>query len=67
VSYPPAIVTISTESGGYRSNGPLIATITAKVEGTTRLSTQSDLPCFHSTPGCLPPVSAWVLDVTVQR
>jgi hypothetical protein len=61
------IVTISDESGGYPGDDPLVATITAITPGITRLTTQSDLSCFHSSPPCLPPQYAWTLDVTVQK
>jgi hypothetical protein len=61
------IVAISDESGGYPGDAPLTATITAMTPGATRLTTQSDLPCLHSSPRCLPPQYAWTLDVTVQN
>jgi hypothetical protein len=57
----PGIVTISDESGGYPGDDPLVAT----TPGITRLTTQSDLSCFHTSPPCLPPQYAWTLDVTV--
>ena len=63
---PQGIVTISDESGGYPGDNPLVATITAMAPGITRLTTQSDLACFHSSPPCLPPQYAWTLDVTVE-
>lgn len=63
----PGIVMISDESGGYPSDDPLVATITATTPGITRLTTQSDLSCFHTSPPCLPPQYAWTLDVTVQN
>lgn len=62
----PTVVTISNETGGYPGNGPLEATITGTADGTTQLTTQSDLGCFHSSPPCAPPQSGWVLNVTVQ-
>ena len=61
------IVTISDESGGYPGDDPLAATITAVTPGVTRLTTQSDLSCFHTSPACLPPQYAWTLHVTVQN
>jgi hypothetical protein len=61
------IVTVSDESGGYPGDDPLAATITAMTPGITRLTTQSDLSCFHSSPPCLPPQYAWTLEVTVQN
>ena len=63
----PGIVMISDESGGYPSDDPLVATITATTPGITRLTTQSDLSCLHTSPPCLPPQYAWTLDVTVQN
>jgi hypothetical protein len=61
------IVTISDESGGYPGEDPLVATITAFTPGVTRLITQSDLSCLHSSPRCLPPQYAWTVEVTVQN
>jgi hypothetical protein len=63
----PGIVTMSDESGGYPGDDPLVTTITATTPGITRLTTQSDLSCFHTSPPCLPPQYAWTLDVTVQN
>ena len=63
----PGIVTISDESGGYPGDDPLVATITATTPGITRLTTQSDLSCLHTSPPCLPPQYAWTLDVTAQN
>jgi hypothetical protein len=64
---PQGIVMISDESGGYPGDDPLVATITALTPGVTRVATQSDLTCLHSSPPCLPPQYAWTLEVTVQN
>jgi hypothetical protein len=57
-----ALNLVST-SGGYPTGQPLAALFRAMSSGTVTLSTQTDDPCFHTTPPCARPVANWTITV----
>lgn len=62
----PNVMTVRSSSGGYPGRSPLMATVVAAAVGRSRLSTQSDQSCLHTTPRCLPPQVGWSVTVTVR-
>ncbi|GAA3290715.1 cellulose binding domain-containing protein [Dactylosporangium vinaceum] len=51
--------------GGWPTGQPIVARFDAVAPGTAELRSQSDDPCFHTTPPCARPVQQWLLHVTV--
>ena len=62
----PGVVAVRSSRGGYPGRAPLVATVVAGKAGRSRLSTQSDQSCLHTTPRCLPPQVGWSMTVTVR-
>jgi hypothetical protein len=59
-----AVVRVSV-TGGYPSHQPARAVFRAVTPGTARLTSQSDLTCFHQTPPCAAPTQLWEVTVLV--
>jgi hypothetical protein len=59
-----AVVRVSV-SGGYPSHLPVQAVFRAVAPGTSQLTSQSDLPCFHQTPRCMVATQVWHVTVVV--
>jgi hypothetical protein len=59
-----AVVRVSV-SGGYPSHLPAQAVFRAVAPGTSQLTSQSDLPCFHQTPRCMVATQVWHVTVVV--
>jgi len=53
-------------SGGYPTGKPLSELFRAVGAGSLDLSTETDHPCFHTTPPCGMPVHEWTLHVNVS-
>ncbi len=52
-------------SGGYPTGQPLAALFRAVSPGTVTLTTQTDDPCFYTTPPCARPVAQWTIRVNI--
>jgi Cellulose binding domain len=63
-SSSPALVLRST-SGGYNTGQPLSELFKAVETGSVDLNTQTDDPCFHTTPACARPVRGWTVHITI--
>lgn len=64
---PPTNPPLRLDSGmdGYPSGKPLRQLFRAIATGSVDLSTQTDDPCFSTTPPCAKPVRLWTLHVNV--
>ncbi|MEU4219424.1 cellulose binding domain-containing protein [Actinoplanes sp. NPDC026623] len=65
-SSDPAMSLLSS-SGGYPAGQPLSELFRAVGIGSLDLSTETDAPCFHTTPPCAMPVHQWIVHVNVAR
>jgi len=52
-------------SGGYPTGQTLTALFRAVSTGSATLTTQTDNPCFYTTPPCAMPVAQWTIHVTI--
>jgi hypothetical protein len=62
----PAVLREDDHHGGYPANTPAVADFTAIGPGSTRISSQTDLACLHSTPRCLPPQREFNATIVVR-
>lgn len=61
-----AVLPEGAHFGGYPSDTTAVASFTAAQQGTAHVSSQTDLPCLHSTPRCLPPQRDFRITVIVS-
>ncbi len=58
-------LTLLSSSGGYPTGQPLAALFRAVSPGTVTLTTQTDNPCFSTTPPCAISVLQWTIRVNI--
>jgi hypothetical protein len=66
ISASPSILRLDDQRGGYPSPTDAIADFTALSHGSARITSQTDLPCLHATPRCLPPQREFIVSVVVR-
>ena len=54
-----------TNSGGYPTDQPALATFVATEPGTAVLTSTDDTACRHAHPACLPPQQQWRVTIIV--
>jgi cellulose binding protein with CBM2 domain len=63
---PDGILLLTSVTGGYPTNQPLVATYVTRSPGSTDVKSRQDTACNHDVPPCPTPLVSWTLHVIVS-